>query len=1092
MKYGQYLLDNRLPGWEAHYMDYNKLKLMIKHGAPDQEFMDTVRSELQRLDLFVGGKVSEIVSNLRFLMSSSGLEASEELQRAEQIATDIVNLDVFTEHNATGFRKIIKKYRKYVAAPVAWFHTMVDSSRLSKATDITHGLIVQLSEFYQRGLQSEAVWQPPSSFSRKTTKYWVTPDFVAQLKCNIIKHLPILEVNSSESIQPNFFEQDLDQLHNFISSVYLDNDRFECYHRRIQLLEGAQLLRIRWYGGHSTSQQERGLFPEPAPKQTLYVERKTHHTAESGLKSVKERFPIDLDLLPAFLHGELPAAKVFEIMTLQGRMTQSDVDKYLELAQECQDLVVNLSLKPKLRTVYHRTAFQLSSSNTVRISLDYPCFFVPQDGDDPLFWSKLPAPSHADAFEYGILEVKLAGDETPAWVQGIIDHPAVTALGKFSKFQTTVATHYPDKLHIAPFWMDALSQTRAGDAYDSDTEKTPALQRRASATPAADADVASQPVAPAGPVAETSFKQGAQDVAIEMPPAKAPPRLTSSVPAVIPSTTTSKDKDKNPRTKGKAALPKRTNLVRTKVEPKTYFANERTLIQWFSAAILLVTLSTATLGLNKVTRLVGTIFVPISLLFILYAVGVYRWRLKKIRERRGTRFDDPIGPWLMAVVLVLGVVSSLVVVWIQEDVTSVNGVTYMRSQASQQSVSNINYKSIVSPLPFAAARIQGRGCKATPSVDAWPIPPRYFDLQESIDPFPTISKEQEFVWRMEDRAQLFAPSSRAEMLTSTIDVYCIDNTDDCSERFLTYNREAKVLTYTMTVVESGTVLPSHGSNSTSCSSGACERLTATADCDNSHLEYYLRIENVVSPVTTTDALNSLLATSFFAAGTAIRLEYTHFKAVYLYEFAANNMGMNSLALTLVFLNAQDQSLHQNPVETSVNLVVSAPVTSAQLRQVEGVLQFASEVFQANYKTPLIAVVCCLLMLAFVLLSIAYYFRKTPQPHEVYDDAQKADSPFKCLTSCFSKKSNDDDEEDASDSEEGGTKQQNGTQQPQTYQKGFYEPVVEEKKAGVLVLEPVPDEQQQTVTDNSPHVLDEKLVHVGTNVKRGGSVRLCDV
>jgi uncharacterized membrane protein YidH (DUF202 family) len=44
---------------------------------------------------------------------------------------------------------------------------------------------------------------------------------------------------------------------------------------------------------------------------------------------------------------------------------------------------------------------------------------------------------------------------------------------------------------------------------------------------------------------------------------------------------------------------KKTNLQRTKIEPKTFFANERTFIQWLSAAILLVTLSTAIMTFNE-------------------------------------------------------------------------------------------------------------------------------------------------------------------------------------------------------------------------------------------------------------------------------------------------------------------------------------------------------------------------------------------------------------------------------------------------------------------------------------------------------------
>ena len=45
--------------------------------------------------------------------------------------------------------------------------------------------------------------------------------------------------------------------------------------------------------------------------------------------------------------------------------------------------------------------------------------------------------------------------------------------------------------------------------------------------------------------------------------------------------------------RGPTAAPKR--FVPIKVEPKTFFANERTFIQWFGAALLMVTLSMALL-----------------------------------------------------------------------------------------------------------------------------------------------------------------------------------------------------------------------------------------------------------------------------------------------------------------------------------------------------------------------------------------------------------------------------------------------------------------------------------------------------------------
>jgi hypothetical protein len=70
-----------------------------------------------------------------------------------------------------------------------------------------------------------------------------------------------------------------------------------------------------------------------------------------------------------------PEHLAFEIMRLQS-FDVGDSARHLKLAKEVQDFVHRDSLRPVLRTVYHRTAFQRSDSNDVRISFDAPCYFV--------------------------------------------------------------------------------------------------------------------------------------------------------------------------------------------------------------------------------------------------------------------------------------------------------------------------------------------------------------------------------------------------------------------------------------------------------------------------------------------------------------------------------------------------------------------------------------------------------------------------------------------------------------------------------------------------------------------------------------------
>ena len=102
-----------------------------------------------------------------------------------------------------------------------------------------------------------------TEFVRKTTKYWIrTPD-ISRLKHTVLQHLPVFQIN-------------LDSLHGdsqLTNSVYLDNDRMELYHARLEKHPHAIAIRLRWY--------DTGM-----PK-VVFVERKTHKDSWTGELSVK-------------------------------------------------------------------------------------------------------------------------------------------------------------------------------------------------------------------------------------------------------------------------------------------------------------------------------------------------------------------------------------------------------------------------------------------------------------------------------------------------------------------------------------------------------------------------------------------------------------------------------------------------------------------------------------------------------------------------------------------------------------------------------------------------------------------------------------
>ena len=84
------------------------------------------------------------------------------------------------------------------------------------------------------------------------------------------QYLPVLVFNPSKEFEPK---------DSAISSIYYDNpETWELYEGRLKKTEGAEAIRLRWYGGMATA--------------TIFVERKTHREDWTGEKSVKARFSL--------------------------------------------------------------------------------------------------------------------------------------------------------------------------------------------------------------------------------------------------------------------------------------------------------------------------------------------------------------------------------------------------------------------------------------------------------------------------------------------------------------------------------------------------------------------------------------------------------------------------------------------------------------------------------------------------------------------------------------------------------------------------------------------------------------------------------
>ncbi|BDD63043.1 hypothetical protein MAP00_007991 [Monascus purpureus] len=788
MKFGEHLRSSMIKEFYWYYIAYDELKKALKidfvspptpaNPKPDrrpwteddeQRFVALLESELDKVFNFQRLKSEEIVRRIQAIekdvndvvsrMNRAALDArhpsdhrpaallpsDEDFLLLEQVLSDIIadvhDLAKFTQLNYTGFQKIVKKHDKQTG----WYLKPVFAARLNAKPffkDNYDAFVVKLSKLYDLVRNKgdpvkgdSAAGGSQQNFIRQTTKYWVHRDNITELKLVILKHLPVLVFNPSKE----FEEKDT-----AISSIYYDNpDTWELYEGRLKKTEGAEAIRLRWYGGMESDQ--------------IFVERKTHREDWTGEKSVKARFSLKEKNVNAYLAGELTVEKIFDKMRKEGRKSEEEIADLEQLAREIQYRVITRRLVPVTRSFYHRTAFQLPGDARVRISLDTELTMIREDNldgrtragnnwrrmDIGVDWpfSQLPA-EDIERFPYAVLEVKLqtqAGQEPPQWIRDLTASHLVEAVPKFSKFIHGTAILFPDRINLLPYWMPQMDvdirkpatrrfgierpltstslspnedtfgdddsdesgngqpSRRANGGVNGSTPRTPEqqfpleqngifpgtegnaldIEERIAAQPLPgdddyplyDSDE-EEPVSSDEDELEEARRVGgthyawawAKHCARQVPKAVVRgliaaiprPRATPLPPpdgAGITVMGANRTVQRFQAPKGKRIY------VPVRVEPKVYFAAERTFLSWLEFCIILGSIAATLLnfGYDMVTFASAWAFTILAALALLYSLVLYIRRVDKIRKRRDVKrvYYEKWGPTVLGMGLVM-------------------------------------------------------------------------------------------------------------------------------------------------------------------------------------------------------------------------------------------------------------------------------------------------------------------------------------------------------------------------------------------------------------------------------------------------------
>ncbi|KAI1201925.1 VTC domain-containing protein [Nemania serpens] len=517
MRFGKTLRESIHGRWRDEYMDYSKLKSMLRENTSEDDdvpwtegdenrFCDEIFNvQLDKVSQFQAKTAASLqqradaaFEKLRNLAPADDKPKSditnahlEELRgELDAIVNEVKELKKYSSLNYTGFLKIAKKHDRrrgdrYKVRPMMRVslseHGLNSEQGYSPLLNKLSLMYYAISQTLDKDKQQQPLdleYQEEFHNGEHYTahKFWVHPDNLLEVKTAILRHLPAL-VYSQQSAKELDGNQDPK-----ITSLYFDNSKFDLYSTKVNRQKDASSVRLRWYG-------------QLSEKPDIMLEQKIIY--EDGT-SEERKFNIKDKYIKQYLDGEYKMEKSIQKMERQGQQNGS-IDSFKATAEEIQNFIVANKLEPVLRANYTRTAFQKPADDRVRISIDTDIAFIREDTldrdrpcRDPTEWhrtdidnSNMTYPfkninqSEVSRFPYAVLEIKSKEEEgrkRPRWIDDLIASHLVYATPRFSKFVHGVASLFEDYVNNLPFWLSDLETDIRKDPQRAHEEEE---QRRA-------------------------------------------------------------------------------------------------------------------------------------------------------------------------------------------------------------------------------------------------------------------------------------------------------------------------------------------------------------------------------------------------------------------------------------------------------------------------------------------------------------------------------------------------------------------------------------------------------------------------------------
>lgn len=423
MRYGRTLEASKYGPWKANYIDYAKLKKLLRDDdsaptspttattndtwtdADESRFVDElVNVQLEKVHNFhkstyerLRERTSKCEAQLDSIAAAADTSTStnsasnssssstgkkpvpsdaeqkkilrDVLAELDNITRETNELEKYSRINYAGFLKAAKKHdRKRGGAYRIRPLLQVRLAALPFNKEDYGPLLFRLSAMYSFARQQDKTSEGESDHHHHHSskeeyvshKFWVHPENLLEVKTIILRRLPVLVYNPQTSKTAEGNQPDPS-----ITSIYFDNPAFELYSNKVENSAGSS-LRLRWYGS---------LNARP----TIFVEKKT---VDEENTSREARFTTKDKYIQRFINDDYGMEKQIQKLSDRAGPDSPETQTMIASVEEIRSFIKEHDLQPVVRANYTRTAFQIPGDDRVRISLDTDLAFIREDAID--------------------------------------------------------------------------------------------------------------------------------------------------------------------------------------------------------------------------------------------------------------------------------------------------------------------------------------------------------------------------------------------------------------------------------------------------------------------------------------------------------------------------------------------------------------------------------------------------------------------------------------------------------------------------------------------------------------------------------------